>query len=142
MYAVLLVTGGQFTWVWLVMLMRDINDMERRSVFPATSLAIASFIGLLIYFSLIFFPPMPGTLPQGMSSTRLALMFILGVGLLLFQIVLLVQIHRHIKIALESTFNVMDAIFTAALTLLMFLSFVHVQKSLNVVIEGRASPGG
>jgi hypothetical protein len=122
------------------MLMRDINSMERRSVFPATSLAIASFIGLLIYFSLIFVPPTPGTFPQAMSSTRLALIFILGVSLLLYQIVLLVQIHRHIEIALESTFSVMDAILTIGLTLLMFLSFVKVQKRLNILIERRSSP--
>jgi hypothetical protein len=140
MYAVVLATGGQFAWVWLFMLMRDINYMERRTVFPTTSLAVASFIGLLIYFSLIFVPPMPGTLPQGTSSTRLALMFILGVGLLVFQIVLLVQIHRHIKIALDSPFNGMDAILTVGLTLLMLLSYVLIQKRLNVLIERRSSP--
>jgi hypothetical protein len=68
------------------------------------------------------------------------LMFILGVGLLVFQIVLLVQIHRHIKIALDSPFNGMDAILTIGLTLLMLLSYVLVQKRLNVLIERRSSP--
>jgi hypothetical protein len=139
MYAVVVLTGGLFTFAWLIMLMRDIKHVERRTLFPARSLGFALFVGLLIYFSLIFVPPMPGTLPQATSSTRLALMLILGAGLLLFQITLLIQIHRHINLALESTFSVVDAIVTISLTLLMFLSFVLVQKRLNVLIERRSS---
>ena|ERR1700687_1237055 len=142
MYALIVLTGGLFALAWLVMLMRDINQVERRSVFPATFLGFALFVWLLIYFSLIFVQPTLGTFPPGASSIRLALIFILGAGLLLFQIVLLIQIHRHIKIALGSTFSVAGAIVTIGLTLLMFLSFVLVQKRLNVLIGRRSSTGG
>jgi hypothetical protein len=139
MYGVLLISGGLFAFIWLVMLMRDINSVERRAVFPTSPLAATLFIGLLCYFYLIFGPPAFGTQPGGISTTRLAATVILGVGLNLLYITLLILICRHVKVALGSRFGAIDGIVVVVLTILIGLSLVLVQSQLNILVERRIS---
>jgi hypothetical protein len=55
MYAGYLVSGGLFGFLWLILLMRDVNELERSSVFSLRFLSSILLFGLLAFLlSFIF----------------------------------------------------------------------------------------
>jgi hypothetical protein len=141
MYAATLATGGLIAFVWIVMLMRDVNQLERRSAFPSTQLAIASCLGLSAFLFLIFALPSPATVVPGMSATRLSLIITLGVVLSLYQFVSIVLVSRHVNVALGARFRAIDVVASVLLTLCMLLSLPMTQRRLNNVIERKGASG-
>lgn len=136
LYAVTLASAGYFAFAWLVMLMRDINRIERRIVFPTNviawgiGLSVAGY--LCIIFALLTLDPPPEWL------IRLGLFaMILFVALCVVSILLLVFVARCIARASGVKFRYRDALIIIVLSLLWFLSFPIVQRRLNELIEGR-----
>lgn len=135
LYTALFFSGGFFAWVWIVMLMRDINRCERRSVFPVKSLTFAFAIGLTLHFLFLFFPTVFPTISLAAPGVWGLILFILPATLVALMSVFLVLVYRHAKISLGAEFGGGDVFAVAGLTLLMMLSFVMVQQRVNLFVE-------
>jgi hypothetical protein len=141
MYAAVWLSGGYFSLVWLVLMMRDVNQMERRSAFPVSAIAVVFLLGLSIFFFLAFGFSTPGAGPQATSTVRILLIGILGLPLSLAPFVVLIFVSRYVEKALGCEFRAINAIVLVALSFLMFLSLPVVQRRMNVLAE-RAKQGG
>src|SRR5258708_17547703 len=127
LYAAVFASGGIFALIWLFLLMQDVNRLQRRRVFN-TALYLAVFcFGLALYFALIFWPPLPATVPPGLSPLRLGLILSVGLALLIFPAIVIVQVNNQITTALSSKSRLMNAIVIVLLTFLMFISLITVQ---------------
>jgi hypothetical protein len=99
MYLAVLASGGLFAIVWLVILMRDINEIEGRRVFPVAQLAVMLLFGLAAYVFLtidLVFDLLTVHSPPGLPTIRLAVMFTLAFALVLLEFTLIVLTTRHV----------------------------------------------
>src|SRR6266566_2008977 len=124
LYAAVFASGGIFALVWLFLLMQDVNRLQRRRVFN-TALYLSVFcFSLALYFALIFWSPLPSTVPPGLSPLRLGLILSVGLALLVFPAVMIVQVNNEITTALSSRSRSPNAIVMVLLTFLMFKSLI------------------
>src|SRR5437879_2996157 len=91
LYAAVFASGGIFALVWLFLLMQDVNRLQRRRVFNTALFLSVYCFGLALYFASIFWPPLPGTVPPGLSPLRLGLILSVRLALLVFPAVVIVQ---------------------------------------------------
>jgi hypothetical protein len=139
-YLAVLASGGLFALVWLVILMRDINQIEGRRVFPVEQLAVVMLFGLAAHVFLTFdlvFGLLTVRPPPDVPTIRLAVMFTLAFALILMEYILIVLTTRHVTLALGAQYHVRDAVITIVLNI-WWLSFVIVQRRLNALIETRS----
>jgi hypothetical protein len=140
LYAAVFASGGIFALVWLFLLMQDVNRLQRRRVFNTALFLSVYCFGLALYFALIFWPPLPGTVPPGLSPLRLGLILSVGLALLVVPAVVTVQLNNEITAALSSRSRSPNAIVLVLLTFLMFISLIVVQLRLNELIRTRTGP--
>jgi hypothetical protein len=139
LYAAVFASGGLFALAWLFLLMQDVNRLKSRRVFN-TALYLSVFcFGLALYSALIFWPPLPGTVPPGLSPLRLGLILAVGLALLIFPAVVIVQVNNEITTALSSKSRSLNVIVMILLTYLMFISLIVVQLRLNDLIRTRTA---
>ncbi len=129
-----------FALVWLFLLMQDVNRLQCRRVFNTALFLSVYCFGLALYFALIFWPPLPGTVPPGLSPLRLGLILSVGLALLVFPAVVIVQVNNEITAALSSRSRSPNAIVLVLLTFFMFISLIEVQMRLNELIRIRTGP--
>ena len=133
MYVLVLVTGGLFGFVWLALMMRDVDVVTGRrggwSVLPLTLLGgLAAHLILLAL--IISFPPA--------SATREALIvpdILLAAILLLLLFGGAVIIDNKIRLALGLRSSIREALLVVLLTFAMFVSLVFLQRRLNDLSE-------
>lgn len=140
-YAVLLLSGGFFSFVWLVMMMRDINRLEQRTVFAIRSTVVSLSVLLLLYFGLLFFRRTLDDIGFGSFFSRFVIAFIIAITILVILVIILACVYKHAKIALGMSFNSLDVLVILVLSFLMMLSFVLVQKRMNILIRQASIPG-
>ena len=139
MYLAALASSGLFAFVWLVMLMRDINQIEGRRVFPVEQLVVVMLFGLAAHVFLTFdlvFVLVTVRPPPDVPTIRLIVMFTLAFALVLLECTLIVLTTRHVTRALGAQYHVRDAVITIVLNIWL-LSFVIVQRRMNALIESR-----
>src|SRR5438105_6009433 len=122
LYAAVFASGGIFALVWHFLLMQDVNRLQRRPVFNTALFLSVYCFGLALYFALIFWPPLPGTVPPGLLPLRLGLILSVGLALLVFPAVVIVQVNNEITAALSSRSRSPNAIVLVLLTFFMFIS--------------------
>ena len=140
LYAAVFASGGIFALVWHFLLMQDVNRLQRRNVFNTALFLSVYCFGLALYFALIFWPPLPGTVPPGLLPLRLGLILSVGLALLVFPAVVIVQVNNEITAALSSRSRSPNAIVLVLLTFFMFISLIEVQMRLNELIRIRTGP--
>jgi len=133
LYVAVLVSGGLFAFLWLIIFMRDVNRLERRPVFPVAAMTVIFLLSLLIYAMLIIFLPEYKRMEYSIRSTWIILIFALGIFITIFLIVELSLVHIHISRALEVGSDPGNVLTVIVFTILMFLSFVIVQRRLNTL---------
>jgi len=133
MYVILVISNGLFGFVWIVLLMRDINRLERRPIFPVKALGIFFALGLLLHFSMLFAPEVFPVGPRSFSS-RFAILVTLGTTLLAVLASMLVLVYRRARLDLGMAFHAVDILVVVGLTLLLMMSFVLVQKCVNTLV--------
>ena len=139
MYLAVLASSGLFAFVWLVILMRDINQIEGRRVFPVEQLAVVMVFGLaaLVFLTFdLFFVWATVRPPPDVPTILLVVTFTLAFALVLLEYSLIVLATRHVTRALGAQYHVRDAVITIVLNI-WFLSFVTVQRRLNALIGSR-----
>jgi len=139
MYLAVLASSGLFAFVWLVILMRDINQIEGRRVFPVEQLAVVMVFGLaaLVFLTFdLFFVLATVRPPPDVPTILLVVTFTLAFALVLLEYSLIVLATRHVTRALGAQYHVRDAVITIVLNI-WFLSFVTVQRRLNALIGSR-----
>jgi len=139
MYLAVLASSGLFAFVWLVILMRDINQIEGRRVFPVEQLAVVMVFGLAVLVFLtfdLFFVLATVRPPPDVPTILLVVTFTLAFALVLLEYSLIVLATRHVTRALGAQYHVRDAVITIVLNI-WFLSFVTVQRRLNALIGSR-----
>jgi hypothetical protein len=139
LYAAVFASGGIFAWVWVFLLMQDVNRLKRRNVFNTALYFYVFCFGVALYFALIFWPPLPGTVPPGLSPLRLGLILSVGLALLVFPAVVIVQVNNGITTPLSAKSRSLNAIVIVLLTFLMFISLITVQLRLNELIRTRTA---
>ena len=139
LYAAVFGSGGIFAPVWLFLLMQDVNRLQRRRVFNTALFLSVYCFGLALYFALIFWSPLPGTVPPGLSPLRLGLILSVGLALLVFPAVAIVQVNNEITAALSSRSRSPNTIVLVFLTFFMFISLIEVQVRLNELIRTRTA---
>lgn len=135
MYVGVLASAGLFAFVWLILLMRDVNQLERRTAFPAKSLTVFLSLGLPAYYLAVFFLPFPVAEPSTTRQVCLALIFVFAIALILLMFISLVRLSLHVTRALGYTSHAMHATLIVVLTLLSLISFVILQRRINILIE-------
>jgi hypothetical protein len=114
--------------------MRDVNELERRRVFPDREIGLIFIVALIVYFALIFFVPNGDSEIPGMSHSRLFFLLALGLSLALSPAVILVLVSRYIDNAAGVKRSNLPIFL---LTFAMFASFPIVQQRMNELIESR-----
>jgi len=139
MYLTVLASGGLFAFVWLVILTRDINEIEGRRVFPVEQLAVVFLFGLAAHVFLTFdlvFGLLTVRSPQGVPTIRLVVMVTLAFALVLLEYTLIVLTTRHVTRVVGAQYHVRDAVITIVLNIWL-LSFVIVQRRLSAFTKSR-----
>lgn len=131
LYASLVLSFGLFGFVWPVLMARDVNELQRRPVFPVVLLGLSFGVGGMIYLSAGF--GVPAVIND--KSTRLVILIAVSLLLYALQIALLILVYRQSRIMANLPFGAQQVAAVIALHLLMQLSFVIVQQSLNSTIE-------
>jgi hypothetical protein len=137
LYIGLLVSGGLFVFVWIILLMRDVNQFEERIAFPVKPITMAFISALLIYFISI----VSLVIAEHSTARQILLVFIIAIGMTinLLLIVLIARLALHISTALGHAYPVMFALMSVVLTFLAGLSLVVLQYQMNTLIN-RLSP--
>jgi hypothetical protein len=137
MYVGVIFSGGLFTIPWLLLILRDINKLESRRTFRVQFHTVSLLLGPGLYFlSVIFLILTSGEFSSGRQLWVIAT-FLFGFGLVLYQIALLARASLHIADMLRYRRGMLHIIGIVALTLLSGLSYIIVQRRLNVLIERR-----
>lgn len=139
LYLLVLASGGQFVWIWLLMLMSDVNRSERAPIFPTKTVAVCFAIGIALHFALLFGPGVGGDTLSAVYGSWLPALFVLPAVLVVSLVTFLVLIARKAKMATGDGFRAWDAVLIVALTVLAALSFVVVQRKVNRLIRTRVS---
>jgi len=136
MYLAVLATGGLFSFVWILLLMRDLNLLEQKTIFPVKLYVQMMVPGLIVYFF--------GVLLL-MSSYRwgllLPLTMTLGIALELFLFVSLARVSMHVTKALGYGHHAAHALVVILLMFVCFVSSIVLQRRMNALIALRAHRG-
>lgn len=138
LYAALVCTSGLFAYIWLILLVRDVNHIKGRSEIPSGPFIAALCAGFLAYLTILFYPrtlALTFSVPQQVLTT---LLFVLALFLYLVLVATLVVVYRHTKIVLGVKFGARDVLAVIGLTVLMFVSLIMVQQNMNAAIERKA----
>jgi ATP/ADP translocase len=139
LYLLVLASGGQFVWIWLLMLMSDVNRSERAPIFPTKTVAVCFVIGIVLHFALLFGPGVGGRTISTVYGHWLPALLVLPIILVVSLLTFLVVIARHASMAIGDSFRTCDAILIVTLTILGAVSFIVVQRQVNRLIRTRAS---
>jgi hypothetical protein len=135
LYIAIWLSFGLFSFAWVLLMMRDINTLEERSVFPLQS-AMAWLGGCFtIYFALYFVLIFSSTPHDSLIAIFFAVALL--VWALLFMYV--IQVRRYTNIALGMKYGIGDKLKTFFLTMAWFLAFPFTQERLNRLIETKLS---
>jgi hypothetical protein len=135
-YMATIVSGGLFLFVWLILLMRDVNQIERRTTFPTRAVTAILLVGVPAYLLLVF------SLPSGAPLRHWWIVLLLGVMGLAFNLILfvyLVRVSLYATRALGYTFHRTHATAMVLLTFTAMLSFVILQYRMNTLVERSSS---
>lgn len=129
LYAITIASAGYFSFIWLVMLMFDINRTEGRIIFPKT-IAAGLILGVIVYLGLIFvilFFDFPTETFLFLAKTAL----VLACSLVVISNILMVVISKRIAERSGKKFRIHDALSIVLLTIFGFFSLPIVQTRLN-----------
>jgi hypothetical protein len=141
MYAATVVSSGFFAIVWLILLMRDINELEHKPIYPIRPIAAILAVGvsgvllsaLLLGMSMAIGP---------ISSARLTwigLTFAVAFAMVVLQYTLLVNVCTRVDRMLGRTDRALRALSIVVLTLLANLGYIVLQLRMNKVLERRTT---
>jgi hypothetical protein len=119
-------------------MMRDINQMEGKSVFPARRAAIVFSVGIPIYFVSIILIANVLTPGSTYKQNAVLLLAALGLALTLLQFVWLARLSRYTARSLSYRH---PGLFAAAIVVLFFaacISYPLLQRGLNDLLERRS----
>ncbi len=133
LYAILLFSSGFFAFAWIVLLMIDINRIERRPVFPIGVLVAFLSLGILAYFALLLMPEAFYAVGFRSFFSYFVALFALGTALVASLVTMLVLVDRRTKLTIGDKFSAMDASIVVGLTFLLMSSFVLVQRHVNAL---------
>jgi hypothetical protein len=133
LYPLFFFTGGHFGWIWILLLMSDINMIEMRRVFPIrmVALGVATYYVLLIALFILFFLSGASLSTHAMSIYGF---FAVAIGHSMFWIISAIVIDRHIYRLRSSTYGFLDGVVTVLFTLLWGVSFIRAQVRINKLI--------
>lgn len=135
-YAIVLLTGGMFSYGWILLLARDVNTVSSRTIFNTKALWL--LIGLLF---IVFVGSVAMLLvrlvtitdhqqTEGMEFVPI-IATVTSILLLAAMFVLAVAIHRFTLLREGKKFTVGELVKIIGLTLLMNLSLPYLQTELN-----------
>ena len=136
MYGGVLASGGLLAFAWL---MRDVNQIERRPVFPEKSVTAILLFGIPAYLLAVFLLSSGAGGPSPARQILLVLVIASAIAVNLMLIYFLARLSLHITRALGYTHHAMHASMIVLLTFLAALSFVVLQRRSNLMVE-RSSP--
>ena len=139
MYAGLLLTSGLLGFLWLVLMMRDVNAIAGRWLFPTARIAVVFAIMLTAYLGLLvllFSQPFDGPI----ARWNLRAIFALAIVLLSSIFASLVCLARKIAAIQDAEFGLANIIKIVVLTIPFFLSFPVLQRRINAVSRRSAAP--
>ena len=131
MYALTFLSGGLFPFVWLVLLMRDINELEGKRIFRTGPIAALYTVALAVHLLLTFGFSQTWATPPGTPTYKLVLATGVAFGLLAMLIGSVVVVARRIAFASGRKFGFVGALTTFILTVPFFVSFPILQSRLN-----------
>jgi hypothetical protein len=132
MYSAILVSSLFFVIPWALMLARDINALERRSVFNLRVLGWTMVPGFVVVASVPLWLPVsagPASTIRGLGMTA---RFLLAVAVVAEDVILAALIYRHAARATGSRSSMLVAI---ALSICWFVSLVVSQRRLNTLVD-------
>jgi len=135
-YLAFAVSGGLFCFVWLILLMRDVNQIERRKVLPVRMISRIFLFGIPAYFLVIFYWMWLRQRPPSWAFVSIASM---GIALDLILLVFIVRVSLYVSRALGRSSACMDAAGIVVLTILAGLSFIVLQRRMNILVERSSS---
>ncbi len=138
MYLLVLATGGLFSVVWLLLMLRDSDvAIGRRGSWTVLSVAfLGGFVLHIILLVLIInFPP-----GSAMREAILIPDVVLALTLVVLEIASVVVINNRIHLAIGSTSSIRDTILMVILTFVMLVSLVVLQRRLNGLTERSSAP--
>ncbi len=134
-YLAFAASGGLFGFAWLILLMRDVNQIERRNVFPVRVISGIFLFGFPACLLVVFYWMWWRVVPPSWALFSIASMAI-ALDLILF--VFIVRVSLYASRALGRSCPRMDAAGIVVLTILAGLSFIVLQRRMNILVE-RAS---
>src|SRR5262250_258154 len=114
-YLAFAVSGGLFGFVWLILLMRDVNQIERRNVLPAGMISRIFLFGIPAYLLVVFYWMWLRVRPPSWAFFSIASM---GIALDLILFVFIMRVSLYVSRALGRSSPRMDAAGIVALTVL------------------------
>ena len=130
MFALTFLSGGVLVFVWLVLLMRDINELEGQRIFRTDLVAAVIIIAqaaVLLFF--IYEIRMQG-FPGGPPVYPFLVAIVVVIGLFALYLGSVVAVARRIAWARGRQFGLVDAFITMILTIYL-LSFPILQSRIN-----------
>ena len=137
-YVGLILSGGVFGFVWVFLMMRDVNRLERRPVVPLKRLATALGIGLLLYSVLLVAPEAMVAIFSSGRTTPIVAAIVLATTLVVLLIIMLTIVDRYAQVGLGRRYGAIDALAIIGLVFANGVAFIAVQQRLNSLIEKRS----
>ena len=131
-YLAFALSGGLFSFVWLILLMRDVNQIERRNLFPVKSVSGIFLFGIPVYLLAVLFLMWWRVQPPSWAVFTVVLM---GIALELILYVFIVRVSIYVSRASGRSSPRMEAIGIVVLTILAGLSFIVLQRRMNILVE-------
>jgi hypothetical protein len=141
LYTAFCLTGGLFAFVWIVLWMSDINRIERRKIFPVTTIATALSIGCIVYVTALFSLGTLTSIASSLGALRLPILIVLAIVLTASLFGFPILILRKAKRGMGETSGARDALAVIGLTVLSGVSFILVQQRMNALFRHRAVRG-
>lgn len=129
MYGLVLVTGGLFAVVWLVLMVRDADAVAGRQG-GSTALSIALLVGVAVHLTLlalIIFVPPAFPARKVMITTDIPL----AVILFALELVIVVIINSRLRSVMTLPPQTANTLLFVFFTLTMFISLMLLQQRLN-----------
>ena len=127
-YAAVWLTSGIFALAWVVMMMRDINELRGRKVYPTKAISLAVVLALVANVSLVFV----GELPK--PTMLIAIHLAVAVSLMLFLMIGPILVSRQIDKLLPDR---PSTVVLVATSFCWFLSLALVQRRLNTAVRSQ-----
>ncbi|WP_131836441.1 hypothetical protein [Ancylobacter aquaticus] len=137
MLLILVLTGGLYAWVYIILIFNDINKMSERNVFPVRIVSTLFILLGASYISLIFVPP--GLRGYAASPPSMGFYAILSISLILVisLFISIVVANSHIRRMSGGTSGWIDGIVIIVLMAFWMASIPLVQHRLNRLLKKR-----